>query len=527
MTTGAVAAGSPLTMAAGLEILRQGGNAVDAAVAASLMATVAEPLLTGLGGGGIGILRMDGAVEVLDMMGDVPGRGLAPGPADVTRIEVDFGPATQTFHVGPGSVAVPGMPSGLWSLHARHGRLPMATLVEPAARAAEAGVGVTPGFARVISLLWPILDLDEGVRALFSDHGRPLQAGQTFRNPDLASTLRRFASEGPELFTHGEVAQRILDALGPTTRLTAADLSAYRPRFAAPICYRYRDASVWLPLSSSVAGLLVAQALRALEDCGPMPEPFSAGQVRMLAHALGRADRTRGARLHRNLQKPGFAEGFLAAIAPEEEGEERLHASLQAPHRSPRQPGNTTHISVVDSEGNAVGLTHSLGETCGRLVPGTGLFLNNFLGESDVFPEDAQLEPGDRLLTMCCPTLVELGHDIYAFGTGGSSRIRSAVLQGVVCLVDHGLAPDQAAAAPRIHVEGGRLYAETHGRPPGTSVRLAAGFPHWKRFDTPAFFFGGLNIAGRGSAGFCGAGDARRSGSFGVSEPEGASDSKS
>ena len=445
---------------------------------------------------------MNGRVEVLDMMGDVPGRGQPAAPADVTRIEVDFGPATQVFHVGPGSVAVPGMPAGLWALHQRHGRLPMPELAEPAAEAAESGVVVTPGFARVISLLWPILDLEEGMRSLFSREGVPLRAGQRFLNPDLAKTLRRYALEGPDLFTTGDLAQETLRCLGSTTRLTAADLAAYTPRFAEPICYRYRDASVWLPLASSVAGLLVAQSLRALEDCGPMPEPFSAAQVRMLAHALGRADRTRGPRLHRNLQKPGFAEGFLAAVAPEEEGEERLHASLRGARRAPREPGNTTHISVVDAEGNAVGLTHSLGETCGRLVPGTGLFLNNFLGESDVFPEDAELQPGDRLLTMCCPTLVELGPEIYAFGTGGSSRIRSAVLQGVVCLVDHGLSPEQAAAAPRVHVEEGRLYAETHGRPPGTAVRLGAGFPHWKRFDEPAFFFGGLNIAGQGPGGF-------------------------
>lgn len=519
MTAGAVAAGSPLTVEAGLAALRRGGNAVDAAVAASLMASVAEPLLTGLGGGGMGIVRMNGEVEVLDMMGDVPGQGRPATDAELTRIEVDFGPTTQVFHAGPASVAVPGLPAGLWALHERHGKLPMTDLAEPAARAAEHGVPVTAGFARVIHLLQPILGLDPAVFALFSHEGVPLTEGQRYRNPDLAATLRRYATEGPSLFTTGPLGREILRTLGSDARLTALDLAAYEPRFTPAIRYRYRDATVWLPSSSSVAGLLVAQSLRTLEDSGPMAELFSASQVRLLAHSLRRADRTRGPRLHRNLREPGFIEGFLAAIAPEEEGEERLHAALREGRGAPpREPGNTTHISVVDADGNAVGLTHSLGETCGRMVPGTGLFLNNFLGESDVYPADAELQPGDRLLTMCCPSLVEIGDAVYALGTGGSSRIRSAILQGVVYLVDHGLDPERTTAAPRVHVEAGRLFAETHDRPPGTVDKLAAAFPRWKRFGRPAFFFGGLHIAGLSGDGFSGAGDARRSGAFGVSE---------
>ena len=165
-----------------------------------------------------------------------------------------------------------------------------------------------------------------------------------------------------------------------------------------------------------------AQALRALEDHGPMPEPFGAPQVRFLAHALRRAEQTRGPVLHKNLHAEGFVAGFLAALAPDELGEERAHGVGEGRGRLPREPGNTTHISAVDADGCAVSLTHSLGETCGLMVPGTGVLLNNFLGESDVFPEDADLQPGQRLLTMCCPTLLEVGGATFAMGSGGSSR---------------------------------------------------------------------------------------------------------
>ena len=520
MTAGAVAAGSPLTVEAGLAALRKGGNAVDAAVAASVMAGVAEPLLTGLGGAGMGIVRMDGEVRTLDLFSDVPGLGRPGGArASLERVDVDFGPAVQTFHVGAGAAAVPGLPGGLELLHRTHGRVPMPDLLEPAARAAEAGVPVTRGFEQVASLLWPILKRDPSVRALFEREGRSVREGDTFRNPELGGTIRRFAQHGAQLFQDGALGDAMLGALGPVGALTRGDLTAWEPRFADPIRYRYRDATVWLPGPSSVGGLLVAQALRALEDHGPMPEPFGAGQVRFLAHALRRADRTRGPRLHDHLHEPGFMAGFLAALAPEEEDEARAHGGRQGRGEAPpREPGNTTHISVVDSDGNAVGLTHSLGETCGLMVPGTGLFLNNFLGESDVFPPDADLRPGQRLMTMCCPTILEVGGNTYVMGSGGSSRIRSAVLHGVVYLTDHGLDAAQAVAAPRCHVEGGQLYAETADRPPGALEALAAGNPGMRRFEGRNMFFGGLHMVGVGPAGFSGAGDARRSGTFGVTD---------
>ncbi len=512
---GAVAGGSPLTVEAGLWALKQGGNAVDAAVAAQLMACVAEPLLTGLAGAGLAMVRMGGTVEAVDLFSTVPmlPSRSAPSPE---AIEIDFGPARQTFLIGPASVATPALPAGIWSMHQRHGRLNMARLVEPAARAARQGVPVTAGFERVLSLLWPIQRRDLRCKELFGAatpsgaKSRPLREGDTFYNPQLAETLREYGATGPSLFSEGRVAEAILDELGVQGRLREADLRTYRPQFTEPIAYRYRDATVWLPSTPSMAGVLVAQALRALEDHGPMPAYASTRQMRFLSHALDRVDHTRQGALRQRLFDQSFVDGFLNALSLDEVGEEAAYA----PSR-PRQPGNTTHISVVDGAGNAVSITTSLGETAGIAAGNTGVLLNNLLGEADVNPPDVKLAAGGRLMTMCCPTLLEVGGDIFAIGSGGSSRIRSAVLHGIVYLTDHGLPAAEVVSAPRLHVEDGVVHIEIDGRSQASIQALRASPWQVRTFSGANMFFGGLHIAGQERDGFTGAGDPRRSGAFG------------
>lgn len=509
MSRGAVAAGSPYTVDAGLFALRAGGNAVDAAVAASLTATVAEPLLTGMGGAGLAMVRMNGAVELCDLFSDMPGRS-APQqePASMHEIVIDFGPATQAFLIGPGAVAVPGMPAGLFALHQRYGKVALSKLVQPAVRAARDGVEISLAMERVGSLLWPVQQRNPWSARTFGPKGRPLVTGERFYAPEMAETLQRYALEGPGLFSSGAVGQAMLGVLKGGSRMTADDLGGYRPRFIKPLKYRYRDATIWTAPPPSVAGILLLQALRALEDHGPMPPPLGASQVHFLAHAMDRIDASRRNGLIPNLFNPSFIDGFLTAIAPEEMGEDRAHGG--------KKPGHTTHISVVDESGNAVSITHSLGETSGVVVPDTGVLLNNFLGEEDVNPPSVRTLPGDRLMTMCCPTIVQMGDQIYVLGASGSSRIRSAVLHGIVYLIDHNLDPGEAVSAPRSHMERGVLHVESDGRPPGALGALGLTYPNFKRFDGANMFFGGLHVAGFGPNGFSGAGDARRSGVYGA-----------
>ncbi len=515
-TGGAVAAGSEAAVRAGLRALEAGGNAVDAAVAANFAAFVAEPLLTGVAGAGIAAVRAGERVEIWDLFADAPARP-RPG-ARMEAVEVDFGPTTQVFHVGAAAVAPACLPAGLQALHDAHGRLPWSSLVRPAAELARSGVPVTPGFARVVELLWPILERREEAARRFSRGGRPLRAGDRFTWPELAGTLDRIAAEGAEALQSGSLGRAVAAWIDGRGHLDLDDLRRWRPLRRAPLSASWRGARIHVPGPPSLAGLLVLQALRVLDDGGPVPPPGGAEEVRRVARAVARTVDTRDT-VAGGLFEPAFVAGFRAALAWDR----------------PRLPGHTTHVSAVDAEGGAVGITTSLGESCGEIVPGTGILLNNFLGEEDVNPPGSEPAPGRRLVTMCCPTVIErpagegsaAPGEVLVLGSGGSSRIRTALLHGVLHLVGHGAEPAEAVAAARCHVEGGRLHVETEGRPPETldaiGDLLAAEGWELRRFEQPSMFFGGLHVAGvrlaGGAARFVGAGDPRRSGRFGATGP--------
>jgi gamma-glutamyltranspeptidase / glutathione hydrolase len=490
VTGGAVAAGSPFTVEAGVRALELGGNAADAAVAAQLMACVAEPLLTGLGGGGLAMVRMGGRVESLDFFSAMPGLGSVNGAgASMTTIEIDFGPTSQVFHVGPASVAVPGTPEGIWALHERFGRLPMTVLAEPAVEAARKGLPVDGCAEVVYDLLWPIERMTFEAGRLATADGLPLREGDLCGNPFLAPTLEQFAAEGPVMFRTGEAARALVAALGETSRVTLEDLERYRPVFRKPLCMDFRGARVWVPQQPSQGGAMILRSLQALAQ-GDLPDAFGAEAVDRIAHALHVAELERRDRPVDALFEESFIPAYLGA-------------------------GYTTHISVVDEDGNAVALTSSLGETCGVCVPETGIRPNNFLGEADVNPAGMNRLAGARLMTMCSPALVSMGDRMIAMGAGGSSRIRSAVLHGVLYLVGHGLSPHVVSRAPRSHVEDGVLKTEIFGRPKEAVDAIRARKPVAVEFEEYGMYFGGLHIAGMGPSGPDGAGDPRRSGAFG------------
>src|SRR4051794_35770700 len=225
-----VAAGHPITAEAGARVLREGGNAVDAAVAAVLASWVAEPLLTGPGAGGY--LLVAGAGEepvLLDFFVEAPGRGADPAlRADLLPAEVSFGDAAQVFNVGAASVGTYGTPAGLATALERWGTVPAADLAAPAARLARDGVPLSPGQAFIFEILEPILLTTAEARAVFAPHGRALRAGEPFREPELGDTIERFGAEGAAPFYTGDIAAAIVDWLGARGgQLTRADLEAY------------------------------------------------------------------------------------------------------------------------------------------------------------------------------------------------------------------------------------------------------------------------------------------------------------
>jgi gamma-glutamyltranspeptidase/glutathione hydrolase len=487
---GVIAAGHPLTAQAGADVLRDGGNAVDAAVGAMLASFATEPLLTGFGAGGYMLVAAPGKTPVLlDFFVEAPGRGADPeARAELIPITVSFGDAIQVFNIGAASVGTYGTPAGIHEATARFGRIPLADLVEPAARLARGGVEVTPQQAYVFEILGDIVTSTPESAALFAPDGRLPGAGDTIHQPELADSLERLGSDGPVPFYRGDIGAAIVEwVYSRGGRLTAEDLEAYGVIDREPIEVGYRGRTVLTNPPPSAGGILIARALSWLDSDRAAPE------LDRIVEVMERTQKERTPEFLAGLDDPEFVERFLRARGDD--------APL----------GSTTHIAVLDSEGRACSVTCSNGSCSGVIVPGTGIHLNNMMGEQDLNPLGFHRHPpGRRMPSMMAPTAVlRDGVAELVLGSAGSNRIRSAILQTIVRVIDEGMRAPDAVDAPRVHFEDGVVYAE-----PGSDTRglEAAGRPI-ARFRERNLFFGGVQAAERDSDGcFWGGGDPRRGG---------------
>ncbi len=482
---GVVAAGHPVTARAGADVLRGGGNAVDAAVAAVLASFACEPLLTGLGAGGyMLVIGPEREPVLLDFFVEAPGRGAdGAARAELVPISVSFGDAVQIFNIGAASVGTYGLPLGLTEASRRFGRIPLAELVRPAVALARDGVELNVQQAYVIEILAGIVTSTPEAEALFAPGGDLVGAGEVIRQPELADALERLGSEGAAPFYTGDIGASIARWVSERGgMLTEADLASYEVVDRSPVRTSYRGREVLTNPPPSAGGILIALALGLLDDQPGPPDLASIVEV---------MERTQAART------PEFLEG------------------LDDPHFTARflgsRLGSTTHIAVIDAMGWACSVTCSNGSASGVIVPGTGVHLNNMLGEQDLNPLGFHRDPpGRRLPSMMSPTVVlRDGAPELVLGSAGSNRIRSAILQTIIRVVDEGLRAGDAVEAPRVHFEDGIVYAE-----PGvdTSALERAGMAI-SRFRERNLFFGGVQAAecDRGAA-FWGGGDPRRGG---------------
>ena len=492
---GAVACGHPVTAAAAAEVLRDGGNAFDAVIAAQCASCVCEPVLASLAGGGFLVARRaDGDPVVYDFFVQTPLVKQGPDALDFYGVDVDFGGVTQEFHIGVGAAATPGFVRGLFDIHADLCRLPVARLMQPAIDAARTGVRVTALQAYILETVAPICCANDDVRAVYAGGGQhPLGEGDILRQPELADSFEALGAEGADLFYRGELAASLIKLCRVGGQIRAEDLASYRTIRRKPLLFRYRGARIATNPLPSTGGVLVALALGLLEHAEPRDETQ---RVANLADAMRLTNQAR------------LESGTAAPFDPELVARYRREMRGRAQSRR-----GTTHISVADSEGNLAATTVSNGEGCGRLLPGTGIALNNMLGEEDINPDGFHAwTPGTRLASMMAPTLVETPGQHLALGSGGSNRIRSAIVQSIDHLLRTGLSPEAAIAAPRLHVEGERLSLEG-GFPPETVAVLEDAFDdieHWGRAN---LFFGGVHMAGERDGRFVAVGDSRRSGS--------------
>ena len=450
--SGAVAAGNRHSAEAGAWALREGGTAVDAALAATFAAFVFEGPLTGPAGGGFVLLREPRAEAVaLDCFFAVPSRGAE----EMEEVVIDFGDAsTQVFHIGEASVAVPGLLAGLEEAHARRGRLPWQRLFVPALELAQRGVEPDPAQAFLLEILVPILQREAGGRSIYGTPG-------WIDGRDLVPTLTLIR----------DVRSEALALLVPDL---AEDIAGYEvePR---------------VPLEASIGGALVLT----------MPAPSRGGAVVQAGLAVldGRGDDVSGSISEARSLAAALAAGYAAAPPGSSSG---------------LRPTGTTNVSVVDGDGTAVALSSTLGSGSG--VFRHGFQLNNMLGELDVIGEEPR-DAGTRLPSMMAPTLVLADDEPrLVVGSAGSVRLAGAILQVVAGVVRQGLAVEEAISRPRLHVDGETVHIES-GWPVGVDEALEDdGFDPvvWAGAN---LFFGGASAVERRPGDVLGAaGDPRRGG---------------
>ena len=498
---GVVAAGHPLTAEAGAAVLREGGNAVDAAVAAVLMSFVSESPLTGPGAGGFMLVHAGGESHLLDFFVAAPGRGPANSdPAPLVPIDVQFAEgAIQRFNCGPSSCGAYGNPAGLAEALRRFGTVGLERLTAGPARAAREGVEVTPVQAFLFEVLSPIMRSTPEAAAVYEPDSRSLRAGETICLPELGDLLERLGADGPDFLYTGETAGSISDwVLERGGLLTREDLAAYEVVERRPASARFRGREVLTNPPPSSGGILIADALELLER---IDRP---GDTRALAEVIASTNRARDEEFLAGLSSDGYARRFLASDALDEVAGE-VASRL----------GSTTHVSVMDAEGACASVTCSNGSCSGVIVPGTGVHLNNMLGEEDLNPHGFHRHPaGARVPSMMAPTVVlRDGRPEIALGSAGSNRIRSAIVQTVAGVIDGGLAAQEAVDAPRVHVEGDLVDSEP-GVDAGALQSLEASGWRLRRFAERNLYFGGVQAVVRDAqtGALTGGGDPRRGG---------------
>jgi gamma-glutamyltranspeptidase / glutathione hydrolase len=451
----AVAGGHPATVAAGVEILEDGGNAADAAVAAALASCVAETVMTGLLGGAHAVYHdaATGRARNLDCFVSVPGLGVERREPELLHLEVPFGAELVHYAVGPASCAVPGLPAGLAALARDYGTLPWRRLVEPALRLAREGVEMPPAHASCLEMLAPVLTLNEGAR-IYAPGGTLLQTGDRLEQPGLAHALEALAEDADDVY-RGTIASALLDLSAERAGLlTAADLDAYAASWSPPVEVDY--AGVRLATRGDLSGVPeTVPRLPALRELD--------ATTRVLA----------------------LVEVFATPVD---------------------HSGETTNLSVVDRDGNACVLTSSLGLGSGDYLPALDLHLNSMLGEADLLR--GALEPGRRMHSMMAPTLAFDDDGVcLAAGAAGGTRLRTALLGVIAAIIDEGLSPAEAVERARFHPTPAVVNAEP-GVDEDALGELERRGHAVRRWPSRHHYFGGVSVVSRDGA----AGDPRRSG---------------
>ena len=461
----AVASAHTLATQAGIDVLAQGGNAFDAAVAVSSVLSVVEPISSGLGGGGFFLLHdaKTGRDVFIDARETAPAAATPKAYLD-SQGNLDRDRAEN----GAWAAGIPGLPAALVHVAERYGKLPLKDSLAPAIRIAREGFPVYGRFARGYAQRSEVMERYPGTREVFLRNGRAPREGDVFKQPELAATLERLAKDGHSGFYRGVTAQRLLAGVKAAGgKWTAQELAGYQVKEREPLRFEYDGWDIVTAPPPSSGGIAIAQMLQILEpwDLAALPQ---ADRVHLIVESMRRAFRDRTFYLGdpdfvqipvRTLTSADYAAGLRATIHPSK----ATPSDMLSGDPTPLEDEETTHFSVIDADGNRAAVTQTVNLLFGSgLVPaGTGVLLNNEMDDFALKPGtpnafgvmgyDANApEPGKRMLSSMTPTFMISPDKIAVIGTPGGTRIITMVLLGMLGYAD-GLQAEQVSALPRYH----------------------------------------------------------------------------
>ena len=489
-SNGMVVSQNYLASEVGIDIMMRGGNAIDSAVATAFALAVTHPTAGNIGGGGFLVYRPDEGEPICYDF-----REMAPKGSFPEMWLVDGVYDSKKHHHSYWSVGIPGTVAGLYLAWQEHGKLPWKDLVKPASDLAQKGIVVTHGLSASIKGVLPRMSKYPASVAKFTNHGVPYEAGEIWKQPDLAASLKRIASNGPDGFYKGKTAELLVAEMKANGGLiTLEDLADYEPKKRNPIRGSYRGYQIISMPPPSSGGTTLVEMLNILEAFNLKETGFgSADTLHIMTEAMRRAYEDRA----KYLGDPDFTndmplERLLSKRYAAQLGSsiDMNHASLSSPEQSEqsKESEETTHFSVVDKERNAVSLTYTLefGYGSGIVVPGAGFLLNNEMGDFNAGPgltNDQGLigtpanlaEPGKRMLSSMTPTILEKDGELFMVtGTPGGRTIINTVMQTILNVIDHEMNAQAAVDSGRIHHQWmpDQISYETHGFSPDTLKEL-------------------------------------------------------
>lgn len=505
-----IASAHGLSTEAGMEIIRAGGNAFDAAIAVSATLSVVEPISSGIGGGGFFLLH--DARTGRDVFVDA--RETAPQSATPAAYLDAQGELNRDRAVnGPWSAGIPGLPAALVHLAERYGRLPLKTSLAPAVRIAREGFPIYVRLEKGYASRREVMERYRGTRAVFLADGTPPQVGEILRQPDLARTLELLGEKGFDGFYRGDVARRLLASVKEEGGQWRADeLAGYRVREREPLRFKYRGWDVTTAPPPSSGGVAMAQILQILEGWD-LSKLDPARRTHLVTEAMRRAYRDRTIYLGdpdfvkvpvARLTSPEYAAGQRASIHPDK----ALPSEYLSGKPAPLEDDETTHFSIIDGEGNRVSATQTVNLLYGSglVAPGTGVLLNNEMDDFALRPgtpnafgvmgfEANAPKAGKRMLSSMTPSFIESADKVAVIGAPGGSRIITEVLLAILGY-DEGLTSQQVAALPRIHhqwmpdaisAEAGALAPETVKALEAMGHKVNAAESPWGNLQTVAW----------------------------------------